>query len=97
MAQIKVLERYEIDLQAQPAKSFKGRDGEQVTMAAQVARRATVVVASYDEFTCPWILPESFDASKVKAGSVLHVDCPTIDKLVPMRVKNVNRVIEGFK
>lgn len=97
MAQIRVVETYEIDLQATPARSFRGRDGEKVEMEAQAARRATVAVCEYDEYKLPFVLPQGFDASKVRPNVILHVECAGLENVRPLKVKNVNRIIEVRK
>jgi len=96
MAQIKVLESYPIELQAQPEKKFRDKEThEMITIEAQVARNATVVVGQAAEFTLPFILPASFDSSRVKVGDFLDVTCPGFESLRPLNIRNVNRIIPG--
>lgn len=98
MAMIKVVEKYDIDIQAQPEKKFNDREtGKQVTIEAQKARRATVVIADYEEFRVPFVLPEHYDSREVKVGSVLHVVCQSLESLRPFPIKNVNRLLSPVK
>lgn len=95
MAQVQVLDMYEIMLQKQDEKKFTGRDGNEVRIEAQEARNATVVVCQYDEYTLPFVLPAHFDvkAQKVEKGCFLNIDCPALESVRPLKIKNVNRII----
>jgi len=94
MAQIKVLDMYPIELQAQPEKKFRDKDTHEVIIIeAQVARAATVVIGENAEFRVPFILPASFDAGRVKKGDFLDITCQGFESLRPLNVRNVNRII----
>jgi len=94
MAQIKVLDSFPIELQAQPEKKFTGRDGNPVLIPAQKERRATVILAEHEQACYHFVLPESYDSSRVKKGSVLHVDCPMLEQVSRLTIRNVTRTID---
>lgn len=94
--QVKVIEKYEIDIQSNSAKNFIGKDGNKVVIEEKKARRATVVICEAMEFTLPLLLPESFLTPElIKTGDYLDVTCPQLAELKPLLIKNVNRVISG--
>jgi len=98
MARIKVVDMYLIEQQAQSEKKFRDKQtGQEVIIEAKKAGTRTLVIAEYDESILPFILPESFDSSRVKKGSVLHVDCPSLESFHHFQIKNVNRLIEAGK
>lgn len=96
MAQIEVVDIYQIDIQAKDEKRFTDRStGKEVVIEAQKEREATVVIAKYDEYVIPFILPEHFDykARGVKEGSILNVTAGGLETIRPINIRNVNRVI----
>ena len=99
MAQITIRDMYNISMQAQDAKRFTGRDGQKIEIDAIEAREGICVVAEYDEYTVPFILPAHFDVHKnpVKVGDYLNVTCPGLEQLRPLQIRNVNRVIPAKK
>ena len=96
MAQITVIDKYEIEIQSRPAMNFIGQDGKPVSIEAQKERLAWVVLGEYDEFVVPFVLPATFDAKRITKGSILNVTCKDkeLEILRPINIKNVNRVID---
>lgn len=96
MAQIEVVDIYQIQIQAQDEKRFTDRStGKEVVIPAQKERQATVVICRYEEYVLPFILPEHFDANAqgVKIGSILNVTASGLETIRPINIRNVNRVI----
>lgn len=96
MAQVEVVDIYQIHIQAQDEKKFTDRQtGREVIIEAQKEREATVVIAKYDEYVIPFILPAHFDAKTagVREGTILNVTASGLETIRPINIRNVNRVI----
>lgn len=95
MARITVVEMYPVMIQARDAMKFKDKtSGQTIEREAQKEREAMCIVADYNEFRVPFILPEHFDHKhyKVEVGASLDITCQALEQLAPMNIKNVNRV-----
>lgn len=100
MAQIEVVDIYQIHIQAKDAMKFTDRQtGKEVIIEAQKEREAMTVICKYDEYILPFILPEHFDANAqgVKIGSILNVTASGLETIRPINIRNVNRVINPAK
>ena len=63
MAQIEVVDIYQIHIQAKDEMKFTDQvTGKEVIIEAQQEREATTVICKYDEYVLPFILPAHFYA-----------------------------------
>lgn len=101
MAKVIFVSMYDVNVQAQPEKTFV-KDGKQTIVPARPASKAKIMIAHYEETIQQFILPESFKpedfgVKTLSEGDTLTVRCPDLEKVRPFNVYNVDRVIPKGK
>lgn len=96
MAQVRIIEVFEADFQAQAEVIFKDDDNNEIKIPASEARKAQVAVCeTNDGARVPLELPTAF-TGRVGVGDVLDIQCSSLRHLDRYwRVKHVRRVIKA--